>query len=85
MHLMCDYVYNTRTSIANAYMYTCINVEKDYCLDEDLMYLYATSNSVLQCVAVCCSVLQCVAVFCSVLQCVAVCCTTNHYLHATES
>ena len=33
------------------------------------------SNSVLQCVTVCCSVLQCVAVCCSVLQCVAVCCS----------
>jgi len=33
------------------------------------------TDSVLQCVAVCCSVLQCVAVCCSVLQCVAVCCS----------
>jgi len=33
-----------------------------------------SSDSVLQCVAVCCSALQCVAV-CYRLQCVAVCCS----------
>ena len=65
---------------ANVCMYTCANVKTNHCLDEDLMYLHATGNSVLQYVAVCCSVLQCVAV----------CCKTNHcldedlmYLHAT--
>jgi len=35
------------------------------------------SGGVLQCVAVCCSVLQCSAVCCSVLQCVAVCCSAS--------
>jgi len=38
------------------------------------LFAKRTTESRLQCVAVCCSVLQCVAVCCSDLQCVAVCC-----------
>jgi len=38
------------------------------------LWVLQETESVLQCVVVCCSVLQCVAVCCSMLQCVAVCC-----------
>ena len=50
------------------------------CLRREILFLlpphlYTRSQSVLQCVAVCCSVSQFVAMCCSVLQCVTVCCS----------
>jgi len=52
--------------------FLCVKVSEDGCILVCHSRIHPFSDTVLQCVAVCCSVLQCVAVCCSVLQCVAV-------------